>query len=315
MKIETPFHEGEIAVQKRVGVGDKARRNAAVITDEIVKGALEFIGRQDMVVAGSMDPSGNLWASVLSAQAGFMKAETGRRILFDLSKSIQHPHDRFWTNIEIHPRIGLLVIELPTRRRLRINGNLRKINADTLELNVLETYPNCPKYIQRRVTRARQPRKTAASAVFEGEKLKAVQTALIERADTFFVASAHPERGVDVSHRGGHPGFVQVLNEHTLRIPDYPGNSLFNTLGNFAVNPKAGLVFVDFEDGTTLQLSGQARILWDEEDEKNETGGTRRFWEMRIERVLEIQNAHPLSWEFLDYSPHNPKKKADRFRS
>ncbi len=135
------------------------------------------------------------------------------------------------------------------------------------------------------------------------------QISMITRSDTFFVASAHAERGVDASHRGGNPGFVQVLDEQTLRIPDYIGNSLFNTLGNFTVNPNAGLVFVDFEEGTTLQVIGKAKILWDEEDPKNQTGGTKRFWEMKIEHFLRIKKAHEQKWEFMDYSPHNPTTK------
>jgi hypothetical protein len=80
-------------------------------------------------------------------------------------------------------------------------------------------------------------------------------------ADTFFVASAHPEQGVDASHRGGLPGFVQVLDQHRLRIPNFLGNSMFNTLGNFVSYLDAGLVFLDFDRSQVLQLSGRPEIL------------------------------------------------------
>ncbi len=309
MKIETPFHEGELQVQERLGVRREATRNSVVIKDSIIKGALPFVAQQRMAVIGSIDSTGNVWASILSAQPGFMQAETERHITFDLSQFIQNPYDPFWKNIELNPRIGMLVIELATRRRLRINGNIRKQNNNQLGLEVVESFPNCPKYIQRRNNLPNQLGQMETSQIIEGNKLGEEQASIIKNADTFFVASAHAERGVDASHRGGNTGFVQVLDENTLRIPDYVGNSLFNTLGNFSVNPNAGLVFVDFEQGTSLQVIGHAKILWDEEDPKGETGGTKRFWEMKIGRYLEIRKAHKQRWAFLDYSPHNPKIK------
>ena len=112
--------------------------------------------------------------------------------------------------------------------------------------------------------------------------------------------------GVDASHRGGSPGFIQIVTSTRLRIPDYAGNGMFNTLGNFAVNPRAGLVIPDFERGRTLQLTGRAEILWDAEDHDSETGGTRRYWDFGIERWIQMEDGLPGSFEFLDYSPHNP---------
>lgn len=125
-------------------------------------------------------------------------------------------------------------------------------------------------------------------------------------ADTLFVASAHPTRGVDTSHRGGNPGFVEILNDQSLRIPDYTGNSMFNTLGNLVVNPQAGLLFLDFDRNRTLQLTGQATIQWHLERSLDTTGGTYRYWDFAIEQWLETELPQLLHWEFLDYSPHNP---------
>ena len=99
---------------------------------------------------------------------------------------------------------------------------------------------------------------------------------------------------------------MQVLSSTRLRIPDYVGNGMFNTLGNFAINPQAGLIVPDFERGRTLQLVGRPEILWDIDDSENETGGSGRYWEFTVERWVQIENALPGSAEFLDYSPHNP---------
>jgi predicted pyridoxine 5'-phosphate oxidase superfamily flavin-nucleotide-binding protein len=313
MKIQQPFHEGELEVQERLGLQTEAKQNSGVITDSIVKGAFRFIEQQRMAVLGSIDQDENVWASVLVGQPGFMQAATERLVTFDLSKIAGNEHDPFWKNIESHPQVGMLLIELATRRRLRVNGRIRYSDDQHLELNVLESYPNCPKYIQRReVTETTTGNRVSKPQVLEGEMLGTPQQAIINKADTFFVASIHAERGVDASHRGGNPGFVNIVDDRMLRIPDYTGNCMFNTLGNFISNPHAGLVFVDFESGVTLQLTGRAEIQWDEQDTNNETGdetgGTKRFWEFHIDRWLGIENGHELLWSFQDYSPYNPGK-------
>jgi hypothetical protein len=203
----------------------------------------------------------------------------------------------------------MLVIDLRTRRRLRINGTMTRVSPEDMRLQVKESYPNCPKYIQRRYTASSQDQpQSAATTATQGTKLGPEQEDLIRKADTFFVASAHPDRGVDASHRGGHPGFVRVVDDGILRIPDYQGNCMFNTLGNFVVNPRVGLVFPDFTSHRTLQLIGKPEIEWDSADSMQESGGTRRFWNLHVDRWLEIDRAHSMEWSLLDYSPHNPSR-------
>ena len=134
---------------------------------------------------------------------------------------------------------------------------------------------------------------------------KRAQERWIQQADTFLIASAHPEGGADSSHRGGNPGFVRVSESSELTWPDYVGNNMFNTLGNIAANPLTGLLFLDFTSGSTLQLTGQARIIWDTA-QMAEHKGAERLVSFRIEQVLEIQNWLPLRWQFNGYSPFNP---------
>src|SRR5712691_4864769 len=69
----------------------------------------------------------------------------------------------------------------------------------------------------------------------------------IERSAMFFLATADADGQPDVSYKGGMPGFVRVLDERTLAFPDYDGNGMFKSLGNLLVNPKVGLLFLDFE--------------------------------------------------------------------
>lgn len=306
--MNTPYHEGEMAVQRRANEANIAERNGAVVANTIMRGALAFLRQQPMAVLGSQDQEGRLWASLLFGNPGFLDpANDARSLRILLSEADRQPADPLWRNIATNPQIGMLVIELGSRRRLRINGRVSS-KADQVLLEVDEAYPNCPKYIQRRhVRRLASDHSFAAQEAQQGVVLDAERTALIRRADTFFVATRHPTRGADASHRGGNPGFVKVLDESTLRIPDYRGNSMFNTLGNLAVNPSAGLVFPDFENSRVLQLSGTVEILWDQADPKGESGGTGRFWDFHVEHWLETQLPNSIAWELLDYSPYNPK--------
>jgi len=309
METENAYHEGELLVQEIVGEVEAARQNGRVISNAILKGALKFIEQQPMIILGSIDDQQNIWASVLMGQPGFTTAVNQHTIELDLTQAICNWYDPFWTNIERHTQIGMLVIELATRRRLRINGHITRTAQERLQLDLAESYPNCPKYIQRRhpkILVKENLHYSHISKVRVGQLLEADQQAFIAAADTFFVASAHPTRGVDASHRGGNPGFIRILDDRTLRIPDYVGNSMFNTLGNFMVNPRAGLIFLDFERIRTLQLIGQPEILWNLDDPMHTTGGTQRYWNFKIEQWLETDLPYLLHWEFLDYSPHNP---------
>ena len=310
MKIEIPYHEGELQVQERVGVLDEGAQNSRVIQDSIIKGTLRFISQLPMAVFGSLDPEGNVWSSVFVGKPGFMQAEDDRTVTFDLTNIVRNPDDPFWENIQKNPQVGMLAIELASRRRLRINGKFSRVSDSVLQLHVEESYPNCPKYIQRRhLTTPQNVLESTPPTSERGNVLGSTQHTIITKADTFFVASVHPERGVDASHRGGNPGFVKLVDDRTLRIPDYQGNSMFNTLGNFTVDPRAGLIFLDFASGRTLQLNGRTEILYDVDGSAEETGGTNRYWRFHIDRWLQFAHANQPTWELLDSSPYKPPVK------
>ena len=317
MRLQNPFHEGELLVQQRAGETAKGEQNGRIIADSIVKGAFKFIEQQSMVILGSLDEP-NVWASVLLGHPGFITVADPQTVEFNLKRAFVNPSDRLWKNIERENRIGMLVIELTSRRRLRINGAIAFITPNKLQLQVAESYPNCPKYIQRRHLSFNidaSPRPSLKSQ--SGQILTTRQEKLIRSADTFFVASFHSSRGVDVSHRGGNPGFIQIstvshINDRQiLRIPDYSGNGMFNTLGNLAINPRAGLVFIDFQHSRSLQLVGKANILWDIEDLEQKSG-TKRYWDFKIEQWLQT-DLPQFNCEFLDYSPHHPVQANDEF--
>lgn len=308
MAISIPYHKGELAVQQKVGETEMARINSGAIDETILAGALRFIEQQPMVVIGSMDSQGRVWVSTLFGNPGFFRALDNHTLELDLSQPHSAEDEPLWANLIDNPNVGLLIIELGSRRRIRINGRVRTITTERIIIDVERAYPNCPKYIQRRDWKTLDDEaQNEAKPSTHGKELNETQKTLIANADTIFVASAHPDHGVDASHRGGHPGFVHILNNKQLRIPDYAGNSMFNTLGNFVSYPHAGLIFIDFERGRLLQLTGRPEILWEQDDPQGETGGTRRYWLFEITAWQESTLPYRFAWEYLDASPHIPE--------
>ena len=237
-----------------------------------------------------------------------MRSEDGYAVDFDLSQVAVQGKDPLWANIDLNSAAGLLAIDLATRRRIRINGLLSRPRENLLRLSVQEAYPNCPKYITRRQLKTVSTELTESLPATTGATLGPDQQGTLTRADVLFVATAHSTRGADASHRGGAPGFIEVLDDRTLRIPDYSGNSMFNTLGNLRVNARAGIIVPDFERGRTLQLTGTAETLWNQDDPADRTGGTHRFLAFRITHWLELPLPPGVKTEFLDYSPYNPTR-------
>jgi predicted pyridoxine 5'-phosphate oxidase superfamily flavin-nucleotide-binding protein len=299
------FHEGERAVQASAEETAIADRNISVLTQTVIGGARPFIAKQFMVVLGSLDAEGTVWSSVVFGKPGFLQTPDGTSIEINVPLKERDFADPVWANLEANPDVGMLFIELGSRRRYRVNGTVQRLDARGVEVAIREAYPNCPKYIQRRELRQLgEPRLPVQAA--EGTALRGAVEQIIRRADTLFVASHHAASGADASHRGGQPGFVKLVDETTLRIPDYAGNSLFNTFGNFKVDSRAGVCIPDFEHGHLLQLTGRASVLWDQDDPANETGGTGRFWEFKVERWILRDTPQAMAWEYLDASPFNP---------
>ena len=297
------YHPGEIEVQERAGVRPMAERVGNSIRPTIPSAAREFLMEQPMIVVGAVGASGRVWASLLAGEPGFVRAIDERTVRIAAtplpSDPLAEPLRRAGT------KVGVIAIDLATRRRVRLNGEAER-RPDGIYVRTQQVYANCPKYIQ-----AREPESGGAEPesrdgyAARSRGLTDEQRRLVSNADTFFIASAHPEGGADASHRGGNPGFVRFVDENALEFPDYSGNTMFNTLGNIAANPRAGLLFLDFERGVTLQLTGGARIVWDAWRAAR-FAGAERVVEFRLREAVETLGAVPLRWGFKGYSPFNP---------
>ncbi|KYC43621.1 pyridoxamine 5-phosphate oxidase [Scytonema hofmannii PCC 7110] len=296
------FHSGEIAIQNHAGVREEAQQLRRMLGNIIKPAAQEFLRNQQLAVASTVDAKGRVWASLLTGDLGFVRV---------LNKQTLEIHPTFLSrdllnqNLASHNAIGLLVIDLANRRRLRLNGKANLPSDDKIIVELDQVFFNCPKYIQSRHIETELTQSLQQPEVLTRDALSQTDESWITQADTFFIASYHPEVGADASHRGGFPGFVRVINSHKLVFPDYAGNNMFQTLGNLLVNPYTGLLFVNFESGHTLQLTGQAKVIW-EAKRLSEFAGAQRLVEFDIEQVLESRNVCPLRWRFGEYSPANP---------
>jgi predicted pyridoxine 5'-phosphate oxidase superfamily flavin-nucleotide-binding protein len=296
------FHDGELQVQQRAGLSDVARQVGRIVQNSIPPVAQEFLRDQPMAIVGGSDPQGRIWASVLFGAPGFVQALDPRTVRV---AALPDSEDPLAEILGIGARLGMLAIQPSTRSRMRLNGTVVTIEPDGFEMVTQEVFSNCQKYIQRREIGGDLESTNGESQLHAGQVLTAEQTAWLGTSDTFFIASAHPERGADVSHRGGLPGFVRVLAPTSLVFPDYKGNAMFQTLGNIATRPEAGLLFLDFDGGRTLQLTGRAELLWDDAASAYapDTGRAVRF---EIDGVRERYGIAVPRASFIDYSPFNP---------
>jgi predicted pyridoxine 5'-phosphate oxidase superfamily flavin-nucleotide-binding protein len=303
---DSVFHEGERLIQERTGERETALLNGRLIADRIPGAARSFMAQQRLCVCAGLSGDGDLWAHFLTGVPGFATATADLKFV-DLQLADEHGvvHSTpLFSDLTVATPLGMLFIELATRRRLRINGTVSALTHAAVQVAVHEAFPNCPKYVQRRQI-AEIGQQTRATAIEQGGALNEATAQWIRNADTLFVASSHPDGRVDASHRGGNPGFVRYSAD-VLIIPDYAGNSLYNTLGNFALNPRAGLTFVDFDHGRQLQLTGDVELRFDVQSERELTGGTGRWWAFRPRRWIASSWNQPLAWKYVDASPFNP---------
>ena len=306
------FHEGERAVQARVGVQERmAQLGPRVIRDFMPDQHREFFGQLPFVIAGTADASGQPWASVLAAPPGFIHSPDPQRLVLQAQPL---PADPLEDTLAEGVAIGLLGMEPHTRRRNRMNGVVRGLGAAGFSVQVSQSFGNCPKYIQAREPVYDLDSARAQPVVHQAGRLDDAARAMIAAADTLFIATAYlgdggsgsddagRAGGVDVSHRGGKPGFVRVDADGTLTVPDFIGNFFFNTLGNIAVNPRAGLLFIDFDSGDLLYLAVTADIIWDG-PEVAAFEGAQRLLRFKVQSMKRVEASLPLRWGRAELSP------------
>ncbi len=267
-----------------------------IVNDSMPDQHREFFQQLPVLFVGSVDEEGRPWASVMVGEPGFARSPDPRRLVVS-AKAL--PHDPLGANLKPGANIGILGLEFPTRRRNRVNGKVVQLGEGEFELEVAQSFGNCPGYIQKRTLRWRDD---VTNNLTRGSSLGRDAKTLIRNSDTFFIASSFEEQGVDMSHRGGKPGFVRVEGDDVLVFPDFSGNNLLNTIGNLVANPRAGLLFIDYESGALLQMTATAEIVW-EGPAVEAFQGAKRLVRLRVLECRFVGNSLPFSWTLEEYSP------------
>ncbi len=310
------FHPGEQAMQRLLGVQEKMRvLGSRVIRDYMPEQHRDFFAGLQSLYVGGEDAQGDVWASVLHGETGFIASPDERTLVTSLSEESRHavlPDDPIHEALRAGAQLGLLGIEFHSRRRNRVNVRVSAVNGETLTLHVEQSFGNCAKYIQQRDIvdlGTGQPRSEAITG------MTAQSRAMVAGADTIFLATRYRQKdsaadldearrnGFDMSHRGGRPGFV-VWADDRLWIPDYPGNRFFNTYGNLLLDPAMGLLVMDFANGSYLQLSGQADVVL--EPRRIPIADVERAIAFQVRKGVIHHGALPWRFSAAEYSPNCP---------
>jgi len=305
---DSPFHGGERLIQEQFGIARKMEQAGRHgIRRYMPDQHREFFPQLPFIVVAALDHSGQPWASLLCNAPGFIQSPDATHLVVN---ALPDEYDPLHDLLNNDSMIGLLGIQPHTRRRNRANGRIIN-NEAALHIEVLQSFGNCPKYIQARYCEFDASALPNASEVVVSSTLNDAMLDIIYDSDMFFIASAHPDaaltniepqRGIDVSHRGGKPGFVRVI-DNSLVVPDYVGNFFFNTLGNLLLNPKAGLVFIDFQRGSLLHVAVEAHIIWDG-PELAQFSGAQRLLRFEIKEARHVLRKLPIRWTGWELSPH-----------
>lgn len=305
----SPFHDGEKLLQEKTGKREQMESfGRRAIRSFMPQQHQEFYNQLPFLVVGSVDEEGWPWASIVSGRPGFANATDLQTLQVN---ALPSDGDPLKNSIKSGKPMGLLGIETTTRRRNRLNGHISKVEKTGFTLDVDQSFGNCPQYIQTRtINYIREPNSPVTpNLIKKFTNLDKAAKDLISNSDSFYVSSYIPTKdrpqieGVDVSHRGGKPGFVRV-EEDTLTVPDFRGNNHFNTLGNFLVNPKAGLVFTDFSSGDLLLLTGAVELVSEIDPEIVAFKGAERGWRFTLDHGLMLKDALPFRFNFEEYSPN-----------
>ncbi|KQO26899.1 pyridoxamine 5'-phosphate oxidase [Acidovorax sp. Leaf76] len=310
--LEAPaFHAGEQALQDRVGVRERMGEiGPMVLRDHMPDQHRELFEKLPTLLLGALDADGQPWATMVAGPPGFVYTPDARSMQVAVPPDAADPA---LAQLAPGTPVGVLGLEPHTRRRNRMNGRVAAFGAQGLAVDVVQSFGNCPKYIQARAPGLREVVTPPAPPQALGPQLDAAALALIARSDTLFIASASAARpgaarneGVDVSHRGGEPGFVHIAHREeggvVLSVPDYPGNLFFNTLGNLALHPLAGLLWVDYDGGGLLHVAARSELLWDDAS-RAPWPGAQRVLRLQVLGGVWRANALPWRWTAAQAAP------------
>tara|TARA_B100001939_G_scaffold348192_1_gene373613 strand:- start:6949 stop:7881 length:933 start_codon:yes stop_codon:yes gene_type:complete len=256
----SPFHEGESLIQEKAGKRALVEKiGQKFIRPFLTEQQQEFFGNLSYLFLSVRDPEGWPLPTIMAGDVPLISVPDSQHMILHA-----FPEDR--PNLHAGQHLGLLGLDFSNKRRNRVNGRVAALDGEKIIFRVDQAFGNCPQYID--IQDIADIRSPSAPPIGLSEMTPAIRN-VIRRSIRFFIASgytAHQNEtlsGMDMSHRGGPPGFVQTPNARTLIFPDYAGNNFFNSLGNILMDGRAGLLFVDFDSGLRLRLFGKADVIFD----------------------------------------------------
>jgi uncharacterized protein len=302
----SPFHKGEQEIQSKLGLREQMENQGRrVIRDYLPEQHRDFYRQLAYILVGSVDRAGRPWASIVAGEPGFIASPDAQTLSISAKPLAGDPLNEA---LMAGSDLGLLGIDLNKRRRNRINGKVSATSPSAFDVSVTQTFGNCPQYIQTRDYSVRDVTGHKETEAVHSRIFDTKDVNLITNADTFFIATHYADEqeqsssGIDVSHRGGKPGFVHIDNERSITWPDFSGNQHFNTIGNIFLNPRIGMLFIDFASGDLLYLTGSANIIWDG-PELEAFEGAERLVQITVDELIRLDAALPLTLSLKDYSP------------
>ncbi|TBR42458.1 2Fe-2S iron-sulfur cluster binding domain-containing protein [Marinomonas agarivorans] len=306
-KQNSQFHSAEIAVQERLGIADMvAQYSEGFIRSAMPQQHRDFFCHLPFLIVGLVDDHGFPWALPLFGEKGFIQSPNSTRLTLAAKPLLT---EALQLDFSEGQKIGVLGIQLHSRRRNRMNGVIADITDAGFSIDVEQSFGNCPQYIQTRVlewTQQDRLQHDFADVAVEST-IPAHMRTFLEQADTFFITSRTKtfdddnRSGIDASHRGGKPGFIKTV-DNTLYFPDFSGNKFFNTLGNIESDGRVGLFFPDYGTGDAYFIAGHAQILWDDPAIQSYEGAE-RIIKITVEKAVAVAEFMPMTGDLIDFSP------------
>lgn len=317
LSVNPEFHEGEVALQSKLGVAELiGERTNGFIRSFMPQQHRQFFTSSPFTVFGLIDSDGHPVATPIWGEGNFIESPSPTQLRFSLNRNANYLIQQI-LNLDYMAgsKIGIVGIEYATRRRNRLNGTISHSVDGNMTVLVDHSFGNCPQYIHKRGTTI-TPRATEKGVkegfdVYEAKQLDNAIKAMIEQAETFFIASRHnrlgdsAKEGLDVSHRGGKAGFIKVEGRR-LTFPDFSGNKFFNTLGNIQLDPRVGLCFWDNESGDVIFVKANASIIW-EQSQVRTFEGAERLISLDVNAVTRVASIYPFTHTITEMSPQVEK--------
>ncbi|KAF4334176.1 oxidoreductase FAD-binding [Fusarium beomiforme] len=318
------WHQGERAVQEQLKVPQRGNPTFPGLAPQYGMRVMQ----SSLVALGTLDSEGRPWTTVWGGERGFARPVAEGVLAFNSSVDIHHdPVFRaLWDGIDDEgvkqgainrPSEGEgkgmagLSIDLETRDRVKLVGSMiagatvDEGKAVQMAMAVTESLGNCPKYLNKKdiVLHEMVPELVSDQLPLPQEALD-----LIAAADMFFLSSTSGV-SMDTNHRGGSPGFIRIIKNEDDRVdliyPEFSGNRLYQTLGNFKVNPLVGLAIPDYNTANVLYATGSASILVGEEA-SSYLARTKLAVKISITSAKFVKSGLPFRGLLGEYSPYNP---------